>query len=66
MLIQEITDKEFNYTQDEHVSHLRRMLAALLERQSDASLSTFDRNKVKKTIKALRAGIDALQVQAHA
>lgn len=68
MELSQIVMEETNVgvVQNEHITHLRRALSSLLERQSDVTLSSFERNKIKKTILALRAGIEALQVQVHA
>lgn len=51
---------------NENVVHLQRLLSNLLERQSDASISTHDRNKIKKSITALRAGIEAIETMTCA
>lgn len=51
---------------NENVVHLQRMLSTLLVRQSDATISTLERNKIKKSIVALRAGIEAIQCLVYA
>ncbi len=60
--------REDMYTQEpkEHVDTLRYMLAELLVKQSNASLTTDQRIWHKKGIEALRASIDAIEVQVYA
>jgi len=56
----------YSVDKNENVILLRRMLSHLLELQSSGMISSFDRNRIKKSIIALRAGIDALQTVVSA
>ncbi len=66
MNIEAVVDSCNVLGKDDPVIHLRRLLSHLLEQQSDVTLSSYQRNRIKKSISALNAGIEALQVMISA